>query len=247
MKKALSLLLSVVMSLVSCLALASCKHECKFLSDWQSDGESHWHACVNTRCKETSDKSKHEWNKGKVTREATSKVPGLITYTCTTCSATKKEEVEFAGLTRDEWYDALSADSFEKFTYREDVTLDSQGMSMEVYSIYVFTENSVRVTASVAGESETTYFTDINKVLELRSDLIDSTAAMASYHLYDYDTATGTYKANNDVYIDSLGASTRDVTLIFEGGKLVEIVYSINFTQGGKRFSASSVVTITYQ
>ena len=92
--------------------------------DYKSDGESHWHYCVNcdavigdkeahkggtANCTEQAkcsvcgtaygelDKTAHKWNDGVVTKEATCMVDGVKTYTCTLCGDTKTEAIKALG------------------------------------------------------------------------------------------------------------------------------------------------------
>ena len=62
-----------------------------FSEKWSSNKNEHWHAC--SRCGEISDKAAHTWDKGKITKNATSTAMGEKTYTCTVCGATKIESI----------------------------------------------------------------------------------------------------------------------------------------------------------
>ena len=72
------------------------------LGDWQTNTDEHWkvYSCCQTKVQE----GKHTWDKGKVTTPATCTTPGERTYTCTACSATKKETIPATGHAWDtEW------------------------------------------------------------------------------------------------------------------------------------------------
>lgn len=61
------------------------------MTKWSYDNDKHWHSatCAHTDLKK--DEAEHAWNEGVVTTEPNYGVAGEKTYTCTTCSATRKE------------------------------------------------------------------------------------------------------------------------------------------------------------
>lgn len=67
------------------------------LGDWQTNTDEHWK--VYSCCQAQSDKAAHAWNEGEVTTPATCTTDGEKTYTCTACSATKKETIPASGHT----------------------------------------------------------------------------------------------------------------------------------------------------
>ena len=69
------------------------------LGNWQTNTDEHWK--VYSCCQAQSDKAAHAWNEGEVTTPATCTTPGEKTYTCTACSATKKETIPATGHTPD--------------------------------------------------------------------------------------------------------------------------------------------------
>ena len=69
------------------------------MTTWVSDANSHWHKCKNANCTEIADQAEHRWNKGEVTTSPTCTADGEKTYTCTVCSATKKERIDATGHT----------------------------------------------------------------------------------------------------------------------------------------------------
>ena len=74
-------------------------------TDWvkdDSDKDHHWHEC--TKCHEKKDLTEHDWDEGTVTTPATCTTPGVKTFSCGTCSATKKETIPATGHAWDtEW------------------------------------------------------------------------------------------------------------------------------------------------
>ena len=71
---------------------------------WSKDNDHHWHKCKNANCTEIADQAEHRWNEGEVTTPATCTTPGEKTFTCTACSATKKETIPATGHAWDaEW------------------------------------------------------------------------------------------------------------------------------------------------
>ena len=72
------------------------------LGDWQSNDDGHWkeYSCCRTKVQEGA----HNWNEGEVTTPATCTAAGEKTFTCTACSATKKETIPATGHAWDtEW------------------------------------------------------------------------------------------------------------------------------------------------
>ena len=73
-------------------------------TEWSKDNDHHWHECNNANCDAVKDKAEHSWNEGKVTTPATCTAAGEKTFTCTACSATKKETIPATGHAWDtEW------------------------------------------------------------------------------------------------------------------------------------------------
>ena len=62
-----------------------------------SDNDHHWHKCKNCNAIDESTKAPHSWDNVKVTTSATCTAAGEKTYTCTVCSATKKETIPATG------------------------------------------------------------------------------------------------------------------------------------------------------
>ena len=67
------------------------------LGDWQTNTDEHWK--VYSCCQAKAQEGTHTWDEGKVTTPATCTAAGEKTYTCTACSATKKETIPATGHT----------------------------------------------------------------------------------------------------------------------------------------------------
>ena len=69
-------------------------HEHTFdMTKWSYDTENHWHPATCGHTDEKKDIAAHNWNAGEITKPADYGVEGEKTYTCTTCSATRKETI----------------------------------------------------------------------------------------------------------------------------------------------------------
>ena len=62
------------------------EHEHSYSSEWKADIDCHWHECS---CGEKKDKANHDWDDGKVVKEATDTEDGQKVYTCKTCGKEK--------------------------------------------------------------------------------------------------------------------------------------------------------------
>ena len=60
---------------------------------WDHDAENHWHPATCAHTSEKKDLAAHDWNEGVITKPADYGVEGEKTFTCTTCSATRKEPI----------------------------------------------------------------------------------------------------------------------------------------------------------
>lgn len=244
MKKILSILLSACLLFTLCISLSSCFHKCEFSEEWSKDESSHWHACIDEKCEETADKADHTWDNGKITTKATQEQDGVRTFTCTVCQHTKTEAVEFTGLSRTEWNAVFDSSVFENFTYRELSTTKSSGVTVESDVQYKFKKSLAWIKMTIAGATEQQSTSNTAQVNSLRTQLVDSIKGLAPYDSFEYDAETKTYKAKQPVRIAALKASTSDITIKFEDGKLAEIKYNISFTQNGLDFTATSTVTL---
>ena len=86
--------------------VAQLEHTHTFSDEWSKDDTYHWHAATCGHDAETSGKEAHKWDDGKITTQPTETSKGVKTFTCTTCKATKTEEVaqlEHTHTFSDEW------------------------------------------------------------------------------------------------------------------------------------------------
>lgn len=69
-------------------------HEHTFdMTKWSYDTENHWHPATCAHTDEKKDLAAHNWNAGVITKPADYGVEGEKTYTCTTCKATRVENI----------------------------------------------------------------------------------------------------------------------------------------------------------
>lgn len=62
-------------------------------SKWENDENNHWHAATCAHTDEKKDFAPHAWNDGVITKPSDYGVEGEKIFTCTTCSATRKETI----------------------------------------------------------------------------------------------------------------------------------------------------------
>ena len=246
MKRFISLFLAVICLFSSCILLSSCFHTCEFSEEWYSDAASHWHACTGKDCTEIADKADHSWNDGEITTKPTQEAGGVKTYTCTVCAATRKELVEFTGLTEEEWNAVFSADTFNNFTYNEVTIGKSNGVQVEVTISYFFADNSAKISMKMLGETQEQTVTGV-QLAEVRKSFVDSLDPMFGYEDYEYDKETKTYRLVGTIEINSMGTDvTLDTaTLRFENGKPVEFIYSGEGTSNGVSVEVSATATFS--
>ena len=245
MKKIRFASLALCLVLVLPITLLSCAHKCAFAADWSMDENAHWHACTKEDCAEIADKADHTWNEGEITTAASQEADGVKTFTCTVCAQTKTEAVAFTGMTKEEWDAALHRSVFENFIYKEVSTVRRKGVTVETEMLCKFTKNDAWVRVTIAGESEAEYAPDAASARETRNELYESIKDLAAYKDYAYDAETKTYKATRTIRIDSLQASTSDITLKFSEGKLVEIQYRVVSHQDGANIITTSTITLS--
>lgn len=63
------------------------------MTKWSYDTENHWHPATCAHTDEKKDLAAHNWNTGEITKPADYGVAGEKIFTCTTCSATRKETI----------------------------------------------------------------------------------------------------------------------------------------------------------
>lgn len=219
--------------------------KCVLSTEWLSDESSHWRTCINENCPEIYEKADHVWDEGEITTKPTQEADGVKTYTCTVCSAAKTETVPFTGLSRSEWNNAFSETVLENFAYSEVATVSGSGISISVEEHYKFTADDAWVKIVIADQSEETYAPDKASAEGARKSLIDSIKAATPYACFEYDAESKTYKATERIYMEAYEAYTSDITLTFDGDKLVEMSYTLSYADEGIVFTVHSVVTIS--
>lgn len=261
MKKITSIILLLVM-LLSMAILSACTpaHKCTPDEEWTYDENSHWHKCaelpyvelfgisymdlLKASCAEVFDKADHTWDAGTITTPATQEADGIKTFTCSVCNGTKTEPVPYTGMTKGEWNAVFEKKQFENFTYTETSVLKTTGMEMETVTTYEFEKEKARATATVAGQTETQSFAAAQATI-LRSNLLTSLEPLVKFEDFRYDAATKSYVLKGIVIISALNVKADTMTLTFEDGKLVKMVYTCKITQNGITFDVTSTVLFT--
>lgn len=90
-----TLMTTLLLSFMATPLFVSCgEKEHNFSTKWESDENYHWHVCQTDGHKDTSEKEKHVWGSGKVTKEPTKTETGTMKYVCSTCLREKTEIIE---------------------------------------------------------------------------------------------------------------------------------------------------------
>ena len=90
-----TLMTTLLLSFMAAPLFVSCgEKEHNFSTKWESDENYHWHVCLTDGHKDTSEKEKHVWDSGKVTKEPTKTETGIMEYVCSTCLREKTEIIE---------------------------------------------------------------------------------------------------------------------------------------------------------
>lgn len=63
------------------------------MTKWSYDNDKHWHQATCAHIDLKKDEAEHAWNEGVITKPADYGVEGEKIFTCTTCSATRKETI----------------------------------------------------------------------------------------------------------------------------------------------------------
>lgn len=253
MKKITSIVLLLTM-LLTATAFSSCTlpHKCTPDEEWTFDENSHWHKCAESpymkllkaSCTEIFDKADHTWDAGTITTPATQEADGIKTFTCTGCGATKTEPVAFTGMTEEEWAAAFDEKQFENFTFNETSVLKTTGMTVETIAIYEFEKSKAKVTATLAGQTQSQSISS-SQVATYRTALLESFEPMVKFEDYKYDATTKTYVLDGEFTIPSLGVKADTAALTFENGKLVKMTYTCVIVDSGVSFDVTSTVLFT--
>ena len=94
--------LGIFAGVVSSVTLTSCgpqeeSHTHTFAEEWTYDDTHHWHEATCEHSDEIDSYAEHTWDSGEVTTPAGCESDGVMTYTCTTCEATKTETILATG------------------------------------------------------------------------------------------------------------------------------------------------------
>lgn len=257
MKKLVSLLLAVCMCLSVGVMLTACGHEHTYQTEWSKNTTHHWHACEGEDCAEVSDKAEHTWDDGAITTEATKDTQGVKTFTCTTCSQTKTERVEYvakATVTAEEWVTALNFSEQNNFEYIQVVSPANNGwmpnttVKVTQDTVYIETDFSNYINKEFYSNENNEYFRYRNENDAWNKTSIEQTkfencykeivglAPIFDYENFVFDNVSNSYKAEQTGSSDFV--LTTNVTVVFEDGKVV----SIQFTTGDIQVS----ITATY-
>ena len=94
------------------------EHQHSWSNDWTSNEQFHWHDCTAAGCTLTDNGQKngfgaHTFDKGTVTKEATTTSAGTIEYKCTVCGRVKQEQIPILPSPQHEhkWNSAWTYDS----------------------------------------------------------------------------------------------------------------------------------------
>ncbi len=145
---------------------------------------------------------------------------------------------------KSDWNAAFEDSVFENFAYSEVAEVTGNGATVCTRTDCKFTEDNAWVKLVIAEQSQESYAPDPADANELRKQLVKSIKDMTFYENFSYNRQTKTYKANKNIMIVALGSSTADIYLTFADSKLIEIQYTVSFTQDGVVFNVSSTVTL---
>lgn len=187
----------------------------------------------------------HAWDGGVITTEATDTSDGVKTFTCMRCKETKTEAVSLARLLEDAWNAALATEVFENFSYKESAVVSTKKATTTTRATYKFTENRAWARITIAGKSQEEDTSDKKQVNEARESFVQSLRDVLPYGSYTYDTQTNTYKANKEIYIKAIEASTSDITVTFDGERFVEIAYEVAFQKNGVAYTVRASITLS--
>lgn len=172
-------------------------------SEWQKDGEYHWHGCTTKGCTAVQDKEKHSPSDNGQVTEPTCTAAGYITYTCDVCGGSYKQQTS-----------AALGHSYEndKCT-RCGASKPNSGLTGKNISVYVETSDAETVGSSIR--------TKINSYFSGNF----STVTFGS----PSGTTYGTLYANSD----KKSLSTREYTYSNSGSYPVSSLYFVSTSKEG--------------
>ena len=245
MKSFLSGMLAVISLLALSLTLVSCFHECSFPEEWSYDEEAHFRVCTGEKCENTSDRIEHSYDNGIITTAPTQEADGVKTFTCTVCGHEKTEPVTFVGLSETEWNNIININNFNNFRYTELAVVSYSGIHVDTVTEYAITKERAKVSYSFGATHEETTYTVMAQVYNLRKTLVSSIRSITKYNSFDYVAEEKLYRANKEIYIEAIDASTQDVTVKFKDGRLSEISFTATFTEASSGIEFTTECNIT--
>lgn len=78
-------------------------HKHTYSETWTTDEYYHWRVATCAHVNEHADEAEHSWNDGEIIKTATLEEDGIITYTCTVCSATKQQTYAHTHTFSEDW------------------------------------------------------------------------------------------------------------------------------------------------
>lgn len=195
MKKIISLLLSLALSLSFATLLISCDkdHEHEFSEKWNKSETHHWHDCKDEKCPEVSDKAEHVWDEGRITTEPDTGNNSEKIYTCTVCGATKGEPVEFNGINKEKWENIVKGELLDNVTFGYKATFTSGYSDVGPHTgVIKLDGNKVDIEGEVSTEPE-----DIAAVKDVY--IKTSFAMIESFDNFEYDKKSDIYSSKEAV------------------------------------------------
>ena len=181
-------------------------------TEWSKDNDHHWHKCKNANCTEIADQAEHRWNEGEVTTPATCTTPGEKTFTCTACSATKKETIPATGhawdaeWSKDEdhhWHKCKNCNAIDESTKAPHTW--NEGRVTTPATCTAAGEKAFTCTACSATKKETISATGHTPDAAVRENIVAATCTTAgSYDEVVYCTTCGNEVSRTQKTIDKL-------------------------------------------
>ena len=246
MKKITTMLLAVCLLLSLGSTLTSCMHKCTF-TNYQSNENSHWLVCDGEDCEETSGLADHVWDtENAVIVAPTQEADGTKTFTCTACGKEKVETIAFTGLSEEDWNAVFAESAFENFTYTEDATVETTGLTVTSKVIYRVTADAFCVSMEMMGQTQEETYTGSDRTTMMEA-FFDSLDALFAYEDYEYDAETKSYRFVGEASITSSGTvvDVESATIVLKDGKIFSYEYEGTATASGITMTASSSVTFS--
>ncbi len=187
-------------------------HTHTFAADWTADSKDHWKACTTEGCTGVSEKSAHSFGEGEVTVPAQSGKEGEMTYTCTVCSAAKRESIPALPAKMSE------ADWQALFAF-ENVRIDCAVLDTEMGESYYYLVDGEDVLEVWDDEKS---YTDRSVLAE-----VDFSASYELFNLGDDGAYTAASVTVN--YMDIMEVELTDVIVTLADGKIASVTYAMDF------------------